>query len=122
MNIRVSFVLAIILGLIVFGASCLEGDEVSLVSVSDEVAQPKSSAEEIIEEAKEFSTTAEKVSFLLGEAGAFYDGFYNSEKFQNTIDIAQHILQYLDADSQQAKDLIKEAKEALVSTANAPSE
>ncbi|MFC1709242.1 hypothetical protein ACFL2J_04205 [Candidatus Omnitrophota bacterium] len=131
MNKRVSFVLVIILGLIVFMAACSKGDEVSsksvsnevvqeasLVSVSGEVAQGETSAEVEIAYAKTLSTTAEKVSFLLGQAGAFYDGANNSERFQNTIDIAQYILQYLDADSQEAKDWIAKAKEALVSSAS----
>jgi hypothetical protein len=75
---------------------------------------PKSaSSQEAIEAAKSMETVEEKVSFLMAEANAFY----SSKEFQQAIDIAQHVLRYLDSDSQEAKNLIEKAKQALTEAA-----
>ncbi|MFC1645674.1 hypothetical protein ACFL2Y_00650 [Candidatus Omnitrophota bacterium] len=66
----------------------------------------------IADEFKSLATIGEKVSLLLGKANELY----GSEQFQKVIDVAQYILQYLDADSQEAKDLLTKAKDALVAT------
>ena len=68
----------------------------------------------IVNELELLATTAEKVSLLLGKANELY----NSEQFQKAVDAAQYVLQYLDADSQEAKDLLTKAKDALVATAS----
>jgi len=69
------------------------------------------SSREAISVAKTIETTEQKVNYLVGQAKSFY----NSKEFQGAVDIAQYILRYLDRDSQQAKDLLQEAKEALTS-------
>ncbi|MFC1593749.1 hypothetical protein ACFL38_00285 [Candidatus Omnitrophota bacterium] len=66
-----------------------------------------------IEAAQAMETADQKVDYLIGQAKAFY----GSKDFQNAIEIAQHVLQYLDKDSQAAKDLIEKAKEALAAKA-----
>ena len=77
-------------------------------------AQEKAaSSKEAIEVAKEMETTEQKVDSLLKQANAFY----NSKEFQEAVNTAQYILRYLDKDSQQAKDLLQKAKEALASAA-----
>ena len=43
---------------------------------------------------------------------------YNSEQFQKAVDAAQYVLQYLDADSQDAKDLLTMAKDKLAAVAS----
>ena len=58
-------------------------------------------------------TTEQKADYLLKQANAFY----NSKEFQEAVNTAQYILRYLDKDSQQAKDLLQKAKEALASAA-----
>lgn len=67
------------------------------------------SSKEAIESAKTLTTVEAKVNYLLQQARAFY----NSKDFQQTIDIAQYILTYLDKNSQEAKSLLEKAKEQL---------
>ena len=64
----------------------------------------------IVNEFNSLESITDKVSFLMGKANELY----GSEQFQKAVDVAQYILQYLDADSQEAKDLLSKAKEALV--------
>jgi len=63
----------------------------------------------ILDEFKALFGTGEKISFLLVKANEFY----SSEQFQKAVDAAQYVLQYLDADSQEAKDLLTKAKDAI---------
>ena len=72
-------------------------------------SQKAESSNEAISIAGAMETAKEKYDYLIGQAKAFY----NSEDFQGAIDIAKYILQYLDKDSQSAKDLIEKAKAAL---------
>jgi len=72
-----------------------------------------SSGKEAIEAAKSMETTEQKVSYLIGQAKAFY----NSKEFQGAVDIAQYVLRYVDKDSLEAKDLLEKAKEALAAKA-----
>ncbi len=72
-------------------------------------AKKAESSKAAIDQAKTMETVEQKVDYLVGQAKAFY----NSKEFQGAIDIAQYILSYLDKDSQQAKDLLNKAKEAL---------
>ena len=62
-----------------------------------------------ISQAAQMETTEAKVKYLIGQAKAMY----NSEKFQDAIDVARYILRWLDKDSQAAKDLLREAQSAL---------
>jgi len=74
-------------------------------------AKKAESSREAISVAKTMETTEQKINYLVGQAKSFY----NSKEFQGAVDIAQHILRYLDSDSQQAKDLLQQAKDALTS-------
>ncbi|UCG35439.1 MAG: hypothetical protein JSW17_01165 [Candidatus Omnitrophota bacterium] len=75
--------------------------------------QKEESSQAAITAAKAMETAREKVDYLIGQAKAFY----NSKDFQETIDITQYILRYLDRDSQAAKALLEKAKDALTSAA-----
>ncbi|MBD3265015.1 MAG: hypothetical protein GF375_07920 [Candidatus Omnitrophica bacterium] len=72
-------------------------------------SQKSPSSSEAIEAAKAMETVEKKVDYLIGQAKVFY----NSEEFQQAIDIGQYILSSLDKDSEQAKSLLQKAKEAL---------
>jgi len=77
-------------------------------------AQKKAeSSQSAIETAKSMDSVEQKVDYLIGQAKAFY----NSNEFQQSVDIAQYILRYLDKDSQEAESLLEKAKQALVSKA-----
>nr|MBP7088304.1 hypothetical protein [Candidatus Omnitrophota bacterium] len=67
------------------------------------------SSDDAITLAKAMETAEEKADYLITQAKAFY----NSKEFQQSIDIAQYILQYVDKNSQDAKNLLEKAKEAL---------
>jgi 2-oxo-4-hydroxy-4-carboxy--5-ureidoimidazoline (OHCU) decarboxylase len=68
-------------------------------------------AREAIETAKSFNAISDQVNYLVEQAQKFYD----SEQFTEVIDIAEYILQYLDKNSQEAKNLLMEAHKALAS-------
>ena len=72
-----------------------------------------SSSAEAIEQSQAMQTVDQKVNYLVGQAKAFY----NSQDFQETVAIAQHILLYLDKDSQAAKDILDDAKAKLAEQA-----
>lgn len=67
------------------------------------------SSKDAITVAKAMETAEEKADYLVSQAKAFY----NSKEFQQAIDTAQYILRYVDKDSQEAKNLIEKAKDAL---------
>lgn len=71
------------------------------------------SSQEAIETAQAMETVEEQVDYLVNQAKAFY----NSEEFQQAVNIAQHILRHLDRDSQEARSLLDEAREALATQA-----
>lgn len=71
------------------------------------------SSREAIQTAKAMETTQEKMDYLIGQAKTFY----SSKEFQQAIDVAQYVLQYLDKDSQEAKDLLEKAKDQLAALA-----
>lgn len=81
-----------------------------VIEISRKVAE---SSKEAIEIAKSLATVKEKSSYLIAQANTLY----NSKKFQDTVDIAQYILNYLDKDSQEAMSLLEKAKKALVAKA-----
>ncbi|MDP8252874.1 MAG: hypothetical protein P9X27_00525 [Candidatus Kaelpia aquatica] len=64
---------------------------------------------EAIDTAKTLGTTQEKISYLATAAKALYE----SEKFQDVVNISQYILTYLDSDSQIARDLLDKAQAKL---------
>lgn len=70
-------------------------------------ASPSSDA--AIEYAKTLTTNSAQITYLVNEGNKLYQ----SDEFQSAIDIAQHVLRYLDKDSDAAKDLIKKAESAL---------
>jgi len=120
---KVNFVLVLVLSFVFVTTSQAMGElgtqkveTTQEVVVDQEAIEGLSVVEElgILNEFKVLSGTAEKVSFLLAKANEFY----NSEQFQKAIDAAQYVLQYLDADSQEAKDLLAKAKDALVAAAS----
>jgi len=67
------------------------------------------SSQEAIKTSQALETAEEKVDYLVGQAKAFY----NSKDFQDAIDVAQHVLRYLDKDSTEAKALLEKAREQL---------
>ncbi len=71
------------------------------------------SSQEAIETAQTMETVEEQVNYLINQAKAFY----NSEEFQQAVNIAQHILRHLDRDSQEARSLLDQAREALAAKA-----
>ena len=76
------------------------------------------SSSEAISASNVMKTVEEKTNYLVSQAKTFY----NSKDFQGAIDIAQHILAYVDKDSQEAKDLLMKAKDALEAKARAAAE
>ena len=75
--------------------------------------QKAESSGEAINTAKTMETVQEKTQYLIGQAKAFY----SSKEFQDAVDVAQYVLRYLDKDSQEAKNLLAKAKEALTAKA-----
>ena len=76
------------------------------------------SSREAISASKAMETVEQKADYLIGQAKAFY----NSKDFQGAVDIAQHVLAYVDKDSQEAKDMLMKAKDALEAKARAAAE
>jgi hypothetical protein len=76
-------------------------------------AQKAESSRAAIDNVKTMQTVQEKTDYLVSQAKAFY----NSKDFQGAVDIAQHVLRYLDKDSQAAKDLLQKAKDQLAAQA-----
>jgi hypothetical protein len=72
------------------------------------------SSQAAINQAQSMQSVDEKVSYLMGQAQAFY----NSDDFQNAIEVAQYVLNKLDKNNPQAKDLLTQAKEALKAQAS----
>jgi hypothetical protein len=72
-------------------------------------AQKAESGRAAIDIAKTMQTVQEKTNYLISQAKVFY----NSKDFQSAVDIAQHVLVYLDKDSQAARDILEKAKEQL---------
>ena len=72
-----------------------------------------SSSTQAIDTAKAMETVEAQKNYLIEQAKAFY----NSDQFQEAVDVAQYVLTYLDKESQQAKDLLEKAKADLVAQA-----
>jgi hypothetical protein len=73
----------------------------------------EASSQDAINVAENLETIKERADYLVAQAKAFY----NSKRFQDALDSAQYVLSYLDKDSQEAKDLIQKAKDALITKA-----
>ena len=72
--------------------------------------QPKSAnSQEAIQQANNLKTAEEKIRYLVKEANAFI----SSEKFNESIRIAEYILARLDKDSTDAKSILEKAKAEL---------
>lgn len=67
------------------------------------------SGRQAIEIAKTMDTVQQKTDYLVSQAKAFY----NSDEFQNVIDVTQYILRYLDKDSPAARELLDKAQTQL---------
>jgi ABC-type transporter Mla subunit MlaD len=76
-------------------------------------AKKSASSGEAIQNSQSLKTTQEKVNYLVGQAQAFMD----SKEYREAIDTAQYVLNNLDKNSQQAKDLIEKAKTQLQAVA-----
>lgn len=69
--------------------------------------QPKSqNSSEAINTAKAMKTVQEQADYLVQQA----KGFYNSKQFQDAVATAQYVLQNVDKNSQEAKNLLEKAK------------
>ena len=71
------------------------------------------SSQQAIEVSKTLQTAQAKVDYLLQQAQAFY----NSKNFQESVNVAQYVLNYLDRNSQEAKNLLEKAKSELAALA-----
>jgi fumarylacetoacetate (FAA) hydrolase family protein len=71
-------------------------------------------AQDAIQQSEAKQTPQEKVDYLVSQANAFVNG----KQFEEGIAVAQHILQKLDANSQEAKSIVERATEELAKVAN----
>ena len=71
--------------------------------------QKASSSSEAISRAEMMESMQAKKDYLVGQAKAFY----NSDEFQQAVDVAQYILKNLDKDSAEAKQILEDAKSML---------
>ena len=76
------------------------------------------SASAAINVAKEMETNQQKIEYLVSQAKAFQ----KSKEFQGTVEIAQHILRYLDKDSQEARALLEDARNEIIKAAKSAAE
>ncbi|MFH1305104.1 MAG: hypothetical protein ABIH74_01720 [Candidatus Omnitrophota bacterium] len=72
--------------------------------------------QEAIKQAQILETPAKKVSYLVGQA----DAFYKAKDFQGAINIARYVLGNLDKDSPEAKQIIKKSQSAIIAKAKRP--
>jgi hypothetical protein len=77
---------------------------------------PKKAAtvDEALNSANSLPDVKQKADYLVGQANAFY----NSKEFQQAIQLAQYVVNNVDANSQKAKSLIEKAKADLAKAAN----
>ena len=89
----------------------------AIASLSVGCAQnPKeSSSQASIQKAQSIASPQEKADYLVGQARAFY----NSKQFQDAVNTAQYVLQYVDKDSASAKSLLEKAKTDLMEAGKA---
>jgi predicted RNA-binding protein with EMAP domain len=72
-------------------------------------AKKEASGGAAIEIAKTMDTEEQKIDYLMGQAEAFY----KADQFQDTVTIAQYILQNLDKDSAEARDMLNKATDEM---------
>lgn len=85
----------------------------SLVLVS--CAQKEASSSAAIQKSQTMATMQQKVDYLAGQAKAFI----NSKQYDQAVSTAQYILSSLDSNSQKARSLLDQAKNALAAQAKA---
>jgi hypothetical protein len=90
-------------------AICLSGG----MLLSAGCTKKSSSSNEAIQNSQALKTVQEKANYLIGQARAFY----NSKQYQDAVNAAQYVLNKLDSNSQQAKDLIEKANVQLQAAA-----
>ncbi|MCX5666665.1 MAG: hypothetical protein NT036_06505 [Candidatus Omnitrophica bacterium] len=78
-------------------------------------ANKEASSSAAIEKSQALATVQQKVDYLAGQAKAFI----NSKQYDQAVSTAQYILSNLDSNSQQARSLISQAKDALAIQAKA---
>jgi hypothetical protein len=71
--------------------------------------QKAASSSAAIENAKNYETVQQKVTYLMKQA----DAFYKSDDFQSAVEVAQYVLSQLDSKNTDAQDLLSKAKAAL---------
>ena len=72
--------------------------------------QPKAAnASQAIEQSKSMKTVEEQAKYLVGQANAFV----NSKDFDQAIQTAKYVLSNLNANSQEAKDVLEKATEEM---------
>ncbi len=71
------------------------------------------SASAAIEKSKSFQTMEEQADYLVDQANKFY----KSDEYKDAIALSQHVLSKLDSESEQAKEILEEAKADLAKEA-----
>jgi methylthioribose-1-phosphate isomerase len=107
------------LAAIVFIAGCgrqsdqQDGQGTESSTMSQKVEQAKQAvaktADEAINISKKIDELQAQKDYLISQA----ETFYKSEDFQQAMEVAQYVVQYLDKDSAKAKDLLEKAKAKL---------
>ena len=82
-------------------------------AVQQVMQEKAATAVEAIKQSEAMQSVQEKVNYLVGQA----NGFYDAQKYQPVIDIAQYILGSLDPNSSPAQSLLEKAKQGLQSAA-----
>jgi uncharacterized lipoprotein YehR (DUF1307 family) len=91
---------------------------VCVLALSGCGTKKSASGKEAIKTANSMETLEQKTSYLIKQAKAFY----NAREFQEAVNIAQHILTYLDKDSQAARDLLDKARNQLAAAVKGAAE
>lgn len=102
-------------GEVIEGKSLSEAEEVSdkSMQIMDIVEKIAANPKEAIEFADTLGSIDKKIEYLVKQAQELWD----SGKFKEVADIAQHILQYLNQNSQEAKSLLDDANQSLAQEA-----
>lgn len=76
-------------------------------------AKKEVSSQQAIEKSKAMQTVEQKVNYLIGQTKAFM----SSKEFDQAVATANYILRNLNANSQEAKNLLEKAKNAIAAQA-----
>lgn len=71
--------------------------------------QKAASSQDAIQQSQKIKTVDEQVKYLISQA----NNFVNSKNFEEAVKISQHILQNLDSNSSEAKNILEQAKAEL---------